>query len=384
MEVLRRYRFRSVKAARAAELFEQVLEVVGPETAARARVLLEDQGTGASAIERAVKRFPELEPYQLADVPTADLTTRRRLSNVPSHHPSGPSCGFVSPETLLALIRGFPRSYPFRTAEIFFTTALPWQPSGTPERPLPPPEKWTFFGEPIERLAFWASWSPSGYGAFVHACVSLGDAESMGSALPPLPQAASSRLGAFGKPATVLLLRSCEDDERVWLETTARLRALQEEWRDRSKREMAGLALPHDLPPQGGEGSESPMTLAHKPALVSVLKPRGYRYSSSDSGAGGFALHKLTPNRNRIELSFDVGSKWRHYSGHMMVAGLRGYCLAPLPAHPEQPYRDYDIETNEVWQQVVDNVAVLVDHLERVFVPEVDGVLGRTPEWYEW
>ncbi|HET7542470.1 MAG TPA: hypothetical protein VFK05_21520 [Polyangiaceae bacterium] len=63
---------------------------------------------------------------------------------------------------------------------------------------------------------------------------------------------------------------------------------------------------------------------------------------------------------------------------------MHGRCYAPLPAHPLQKYQSYDIGSDDVWRQVVENVAVLVDHLERTFVPEVDALLGRTPDWYEW
>jgi hypothetical protein len=55
-----------------------------------------------------------------------------------------------------------------------------------------------------------------------------------------------------------------------------------------------------------------------------------------------------------------------------------------LPPHPQQRGTSYDIGNDASWQQVVENVAVLVDHLERTFVPEVERQLGRTPDWYEW
>jgi hypothetical protein len=78
---------------------------------------------------------------------------------------------------------------------------------------------------------------------------------------------------------------------------------------------------------------------------------------------------------------FDLGSTWRHYSGGLEIRGLGGGCYAPLPAHPLQHDSSYDIGSNEAFQQVIENVAVLVDHLERTFVPEAEELLGSSPSW---
>ena len=384
MEVLRYYTFREVKAANGGELFERVLAGVGPEAAQRGRMLLEDRSHGASAIDRAVKRYPELDGCRLPIIRASDGTTRRMLSNVDAHHPTGNPCGFVSPQTLIELVRGVPRSYPFWKANIFFMTGLPWQDGEGLEELLPGPEKWVLWREPVPHVSFEVGWWPWGYRAFVRAAISLGNAETFGQVLPPVPGAASTCLTSFGKPTTRLMLRRTDDESTRLLEITARLRALHEEWRDRSRREMAMLPLPHSLPAKGTGTQYNPVTLSHKPTLLSTFKPRGYRYSSTDSGPGCFVLHKLTPNRNRVEIFFDVGSKWRHYTGGILIQGLRGSCVARLPAHPEQLNQEYDIANDETWQKLVENIAVLVDHLERVFVSEIDAVLGRTPDWYEW
>ena len=382
MEVLRRYQFRAVRSAQSGELFERVLASVGPRAATRARMLLEDMHQGASAIDRAIKKYPGLKRYALPNVISNGIS-RRMLSNV-AHHHGGEPCEYVAPDTLLALTRGFPRTYPFSNAEIFFTSGLPWQPVADVEPGLPGPEYCHLFGEALPHVSFCAGYTPSGYRALVHAAVALGDAATFDATLPSMPVAATECLAPFGKSRTHLMLRRTPDEEAELSQTSAHLHELHDIWRDRSKREMGTLVLPHVLPAEGSGTQYSPMTLPHKHALVNVFKPRGYRYSPVDSGSGCFALNKPTANGNRIELSYDVGSQWRHYSGGMSVTGLRGRCYAPLPAHPEQPYQSYDVGSDDMWRQLVENVAVLVDHLEQVFVPEVDALLGRTPAWYEW
>jgi hypothetical protein len=384
MEVLRRYVFGEVKAAKSLELFERVLAALSSEARQRGRMLIEDGPRSVSAIDRAIKRYPELERYRLASC-RSDGITGQILSSIDVHHVTAKPCGFVSPETLMELVRGFPRSYPFWQADFFFTTGLPWQATSEPERLLPAAETWNLFAEPIPRLAFRLNWRPSGYRAAVHAVRSLGDAAMFDRALPPLADAATTCLATFGKPRTGLMLRRTDDESALLVPITARLSALHEEWSDRSTREMATLALPHALPVNGTGTQYYPLMLSHKASLLAAFQPRGYRYSSANSGNGSFELHKRTPNRNRIAICFDVGTTSRRYSGDISVRGIRGFCCAPLPAHPEQAsYSSYDVGSDDAWQKIVENLAVLTDHLEQVFVPEVDDVLGQTPDWYEW
>jgi hypothetical protein len=146
---------------------------------------------------------------------------------------------------------------------------------------------------------------------------------------------------------------------------------------------MSTLALPHDLPLEGTGVQYEPFKLPHKAQLIETFKPRGYRYESSQSGNGGYTLSKHTSKHNRLSLCFDLGSTWRHYSGGLEIRGIGGGCYAPLPAHPLQHGSSYDVGSNEAFQQVIENVAVLVDHLERTFVPEAEALLGSSPSWYE-
>jgi hypothetical protein len=385
MEVLRCYTFKEVKAPEFVELFERVLAAVGKDAAAHARIVLVDAPLRASStIERAVKRHPELARYRLPEIHAINGVSTRMLSNVDSHHSSGAPCDFPSPDLMRALLRGIPRAYPFWRADFLFTRYLPWQAIDAVEPVPSPPECWNLYGECFPRMSFCMNGRASGYRASVHAAISLGEAEAFETALPTVPFAISSLLAPFGRAKTRLMLHRTRDEANRLTETTTLLRAMHEEWMERSRREMAKLALPHTLTSDGTKAQLSPLTLPHKRALVDTFKPRGYQYSKTESGAGCFVLHKLTSNRNRIEIFFDVGSISRRYSGGMSVAGIQGRCFAPLPAHPEQQQNEYDIASNEEWLQIIENIAILVDHLERVFVPEVEAKLGQTPEWYEW
>jgi hypothetical protein len=350
----------------------------------RARFVLEDRGRGASAVGRAIKKHPELARFQLSAVSNLDGKTRAVLTNVEGHHTGAAPLGFVSPEILLALVRAVPRSYPFWDAEIFFTEEIPGQPASSSASKLPALEGWNLFGEAIPHVSFQGGWRPSGYKAFVHATLCLGAVEAFGAKLPPLPPSTQECLAPFGNAKTILRFRRTDAEAAAFAETSAQLQTLRDEWRDRVKREMSALSLPHDLPIEGTGAQYNPLTLPHKPALVHAFKPRGYRYLSAESGRGCFALGKLTENRNRLLLDFDLGSQWHHYSGGLTVEGANGRCHVELPAHPQQRGTSYDIGSDETWLQLVENVALLVDHLERVFVPQVERHLGRTPDWYEW
>lgn len=381
MEILRSYQFREVKAPAAAELFETLLDVVGPAAAARARFVMEDQGRGASAVDRAVKRHATLAPFRLLASPSYQPEALPFLSNVEGHRGPGVPTEFVSTETLLALVRGVPRTYPFRVAEVLFTEHAPAQ-SAVPAA-LPGIAPWVVLGRPISYWAFNIGWSPGGYRAFVHATLSLGKSEEIRTKLPELEPDVIRGLARFGKPKTSLLVRRTPEEQPVFEQSCGALRVLREQWLERSKREMSTLALPHDLPVEGTGVQYEPLKLPHKAQLIETFKPRGYRYESSESGNGWYSLSKRTSQRNRLSLSFDLGATWRHFSGGLEIRGISGRCYAPLPAHPRQYDESYDIGSDEAFRQVIENVAVLVDHLERTFVPEAEAVLGSSPIWYD-
>lgn len=380
MEILRRYQFPEVKAQAAADLLETLLDVVGQAAADRARFVMEDQAGGASAVDRAVKRHPAFAPFRLLAAPSYQTQALPFLSNVEGHRGPGIPTSFVSTQTLLALVRGVPRTHPFRLAEVLFTEQAPAQ-SALPTA-LPGIARWNVFGHPIPYWAFKLERGPRGYRAFVHAALSLGDSGQVSTKLPGLEPDVIRGLARFGKPKTVLLFRRTPEEQAVFEQTSGALGDLHEEWQERSRREMSMLPLRHDLPVDGTGVQYEPLKLPHKAQLIETFKPRGYRYESSESGNGGYALSKRTSKHNRLSLSFDLGSTWRHYSGGLEIRGIGGGCYTPLPAHALQHGTSYDVGSNDAFRQVIENVAVLVDHLERTFVPEAEALLGSSPTWY--
>lgn len=139
-----------------------------------------------------------------------------------------------------------------------------------------------------------------------------------------MPSAAAERLRAFGKPRTDLLFELDEEEAATRALVSSKLAERRAEWRTRVHSEMHHLSLPHTLPVEGTGVQFSPLRRSHKPALLQVFKPRGYRYCSKDSGHGSFVLDERTPLGNRLGLHFDMGSIGRHYSGLLSVC-----------AHPE-------------------------------------------------
>jgi hypothetical protein len=50
---------------------------------------------------------------------------------------------------------------------------------------------------------------------------------------------------------------------------------------------------------------------------------------------------------------------------------------------PDQRGLQYPIGDDDSWNCIVQNIGVVVDHLETAFVPEVEGRYPATPAWFQ-
>lgn len=116
-----------------------------------------------------------------------------------------------------------------------------------------------------------------------------------------------------------------------------------------------------------------------KPTLVGAFKPRGYgcRFES-----GTFTLRRRTPDNHVVDLVVDVGTWSRMVTAIYVVNGPGFRATVPLPLSAFITGQ-YPIGGTERWQRIVANLAVIVDELDRTFLPELEQALGPAPEWFE-
>jgi hypothetical protein len=379
MELLRRYQFRLAKAKTASQQLAQLLKAVSPPVGKAPTFLIQDNIVGASGIARVLKVHPELAPYRRA---TWDQSIEREVVVLTNSAGNVADDGerAIPMDTLAAIVAGVPRRYPLHTIELLFEQDG-IAGSGAFMR-LPTLRGSALFNEARPHVSFSVGWTPSGYRIAIYATMRLGVVHTDDTRPPAPPELAAQLIKAFGKAREDLIFLRNPQEAALFEAKTTSLKAAFTRWKQLVHSEMSTLALPHELPRDGTGVQFAPMTRPHKPVLVSTFGPRGYRYISSESGSGRFCLFKRAPRGNRLRLDFDLGSTWRHYTGGLSVEGSDGHCYVPLPPFPNHNGNSYDIGSDSAWRDVVENVAVLVDHLEKTFVTEVEDVLGDCPKWY--
>ena len=93
-------------------------------------------------------------------------------------------------------------------------------------------------------------------------------------------------------------------------------------------------------------------------------------------------LTRRTQQNLTMELYLDVGT-WSHLvSAGYLIKGAGFQASVGVPVAPEV-YGQYPIGDAEQWQKIVENLAAMVQELERSFVPAVEQAVGPSPAWYE-
>jgi hypothetical protein len=142
------------------------------------------------------------------------------------------------------------------------------------------------------------------------------------------------------------------------------------------------LPLPHALTPSPEMSWGSGLTSPHKATLVSTFRPRGWKYVSAHSGPGFLAIGKQSPRGNRMRAFFDVGSTSRNCSSFAAVEGLgwrAAFRIAFVRGHRGM---QYPIADDTTWAQIVENSAVVLEHLERTSLAQAEALSPVAPAWF--
>jgi hypothetical protein len=161
--------------------------------------------------------------------------------------------------------------------------------------------------------------------------------------------------------------------------------------------------MPHNLPHRdesaapGATLSETSPTGPKKPELVKAFAPMGYDCHGEH---GNFKLQRHTPGNLAVQIRVDIGGWGSTVNASMQVIGLvkdqetsPGFkAMLKLPLSPQAARSmvrgadfvgQFPIGDADRWRQIVGNLAYLVAALDRSFVPEVEAILGPSPEWFQ-
>jgi hypothetical protein len=349
------------------------------------------QGRGSvSSVDRVLKRHPELARFVTSAVPMPLIPGARRITN----DPLSPAAGEAMPfSTLHAIAAGVPRSFPFHDIAIHFHA----------------PE----FGELLPTSAGSAemmcgilvrdSWWVNGRTRSLSACT-LVEADPASKKLPSPPATVAAVLTQCGKARRTvqapLSSATCEaaagpvHGARTPMgamiaspnpEAARAVQAITADYRARLQEIVVRATLPHILPEPGAEAyldvAVGVAAGPKKPALENVFKPMGYTCRGQ---SGSFTLRRRTAANLTVELHLDVGT-W----GHKVVAmfrvwglGFKGLLSIPISANAVAAAQ-YPIGDADRWQKIVENLGAMVRELDRSLVPEIEGAVGPSPEWYQ-
>ncbi|MGC2612687.1 MAG: hypothetical protein WA354_01550 [Terracidiphilus sp.] len=342
---------------------------------------------GVSAVDRVLKRHPELERFLTQTEPQlAALTGARRITNQPD------TAGALEPvpySTLQAIAAGVPRSYPFSNAAFHFHASE--------------------FGELVPTLtsppglrtgvSLIDRWWVNGRNRSLSACTVI-EAEFGDRKLPMPAKAVATVMAACGKvrktvqaplaenplpgPVPAVRLSSGVAIASSNPEAAVAVHQIAKGYRERISEIVLQARLPHDLPGQ----AEIPHELQSvsnagpkKPQLDRVFKPMGY---SCRGGSGSFTLQRRTPANFTVEVYVDVGT-WSHRMlAIYKVWGMGWKATVSIPPTARAVAQaQYPIGDAENWRKIVENLGALVADLDRTLVNEIEAAVGASPDWYK-
>jgi hypothetical protein len=376
------FHYKRKSKERLLQLFQRVLAVTGePGRGCRGVLFLfsDNAGGKVSAVARVIKAHPEMAAFRYEGPVwpnSKDLPRYAALGNFGppfmEHNPNQPT-GTPPIATLVDILEGIPRRFPFRQAFITID-GVDWDDAGhlLSERAAPdkhPPA--------------------AGHGRYLFPCVMLNDdahvfMQAVVELSPSNPRVSAvakaklDRIGAIGAETTRALYDGGEEGAR-FLEQHQRATAFV----DRFKADLGSwlrsrVALPADLPPTNASGSDKPFSL--KDILTKAFAPLGYQKVPRMSDQSVTVLDKRLPSNHRLELFVDRGTTSRALTCTFAFYGVEKTHSFDLPVHPDQR-GSYPADGQEVVNAVVGNWAAIVRALENDFVPELIRIYGADPDW---
>ena len=369
-----------------------------------------------SSAARVLKRWPELDRFSRLS------GSEGRQKTVISNGTDDGAAATVDFAILKEIADGVPKSFPFQRITLHFHAAGFSEgqelPNATDPRSISSLARAgvdVFAGVPTTAgVSVTDSWSANGRQRTL-AALRLVEADPAAKKLPAVPANVHAIFSACGKvrktiQVPVVLGPSATGAPACEIAapragapsgSSEAVRAVVLAYRGK----MAELLrqLPHDLPHRDGSEADSP-TLAgaattgpKKPELARAFAAMGYDCRGEN---GSFRLQRQTDGHLTVQVHVDIGGWGRTVNATMQVIGLPkdqatgpGYkAILKLPLSAQavrgvagtvEHVGQFPIGGPDRWRRIVENLAYLVGTLDRSFVPEIEAVLGPSPEWFQ-
>lgn len=315
---------------------------------------------GVSAVNRALKKYPDLIPFVSNEPAMPGLPATQRLAGIQS--------GSKLPlDAVLVLAEGVPRSLPFNAIEVSF---------GHPDFGMTE----AILGQPLVGVHVGDNWWINGRKRSLRALYTVA-ADPESSDLPAPPPGVAAVLDLLGTPQKSQTIVMPETADAPSRDAMARVQDITARYRAELADVLDRASLPHDLPPVADVLGDPVESGPLKPTLVGAFTPRDY---SCRGEPGRFVLERTTSLGNRVILDINVGTWSRMVTAHYVVVGASGGTRLQIPVCARAAGAlQYPIGDGANWERIVSNIAAGVDEYDRTFLVEIEEAIGPSPDWFD-
>jgi hypothetical protein len=363
--------------------------------------------------QRIIKCFQEFYNYFLpAPHPNGVMDTGDVLTNYDQnwerYWPSHLNKVGVSPsiESIAAIFKGIPRSYPFKTARVVFDD-IPWDRSSSSQ-----------CSELTERMIgsgacscivldsdWWISGRKISLDAYVLMEPPAIDAGEL--LLPDATQKILEKLGKIRRQELFIIPTAAEQEATESHIEAAK--SLIEEAKIKADRLAENGKLPFDLQRRVNiinENDSADVNDAFRKSNILVragdkelivipkqetgipkkkiqnhiLKPLGYKHQSKLGYQGFMVYEKITARNNCLKINFDFGTYSQHISAFFQMEGAlwRHGINIQYWRGPQLP----GIYTEQEFLQAITNIGAVLTYLEDTLVMKLEMLYGSSPSWF--
>ena len=340
-------------------------------------------GGYAPAVEKAVKKFPELKKYEFAVSGNIEEPVQYKLSNLPHGiRPENPNGVTESLDFSLLhdIAIKIPRPFHFDEAEFYFD-GIDWFKNGAAnEKPAIITSPWLYclYSSSIIISSNWGFYHR--YNG-IQARVELDVPDSNAVSLPEFDSETKEILMKLGKikSETVKSIPNQEEQELL-LELNKKAEHTIGKYKEMMPTIIRGI-FPHCDIPSKRDLLVPYYRIEIKKHIINTFKKRGYIYKSNLSEFAVYYTIKRTKSNNQIKLYFETGKYHSELSCKFIYQGALWSQEIEVPTTIGGIFYQID---NPLVEKLFDNIAAVVDYLENVLVKELDEIYGETPRWYEY